>query len=184
MEWGGIVSGYCSCTAGMLGYCNHIAGVLFRIDNFVKRGEIKTCTDQLSKWNIPKGKTRVKTCKVRDLIWKKGHYTNLPLNSEEERMKTKLKESFTPLSKCQEEYVIDECVMKNKIYEALKDVAPDSCFIGNCDRRRYNKPVIKTPLDYISVASDLNKDSNLDLRSKISSFENSLKITEEEREKN
>ncbi|KAL4223426.1 hypothetical protein ACF0H5_016897 [Mactra antiquata] len=74
---GGIVSGYCSCTAGMLGCYNHIAGVPFRIKKFVKRGEIKTCTDQLSKWIIPKGKTRVKTCKVRDLIWKKGHYTTL-----------------------------------------------------------------------------------------------------------
>jgi len=49
-----VVSAHCSCTAGMLGSCNHIAGVLFRVENFIKRGE--TCTDRLSVCNFQNGK--------------------------------------------------------------------------------------------------------------------------------
>ena len=54
---GRICSGYCTCTAGMHGSCNHIAGMLFRVENAVKTGETKTSsTDKLSNWNNKKGK--------------------------------------------------------------------------------------------------------------------------------
>ncbi|KAH3818182.1 hypothetical protein DPMN_119780 [Dreissena polymorpha] len=36
---GKVLSAYCTCTAGMFGTCNHVAGLLFRIEHAVKTGE-------------------------------------------------------------------------------------------------------------------------------------------------
>ena len=43
---GKILSAYCSCTAGMLGTYNHIAGLLFRIEHAVKTGLTKQAYHQ------------------------------------------------------------------------------------------------------------------------------------------
>ena len=51
---GKILSAYCTCTAGLHGSCNHIAGLLFRIESAVLRGLTKpTCTDRLARWSVP-----------------------------------------------------------------------------------------------------------------------------------
>ena len=43
------VSAYCSCPAGLPGSCNHVAGMLFRIEAAVIAGVTKpTCTSRLS----------------------------------------------------------------------------------------------------------------------------------------
>ena len=157
---GKVLSAHCSCTAGMLGSCNHIAAVLFRVENFIKRGE--TCTDRLSVWNVPKLKTVIKPTKVKDLVWKKAHYSKLPTNAQEESEKARLKQAFTPLSKQQEEEVKDETAMRKKLYDALKDAVPEACFIGNCEKRRYNKPALNIPANYVSVAVDINNNDTLD----------------------
>ena len=57
---GEVFSAYCSCAAGLLGSCNHVAGMLFRIEAAVITGITKpTCTSQLSEWVIPSKKTNV-----------------------------------------------------------------------------------------------------------------------------
>ena len=35
---GEIKSGYCTCTAGLIGSCNHVAGLLFRVEATVLTG--------------------------------------------------------------------------------------------------------------------------------------------------
>ena len=77
----------------------------------------------------------IKPTKVKDLVWKKAHYTNLPTNAQEESEKARLKQAFTTLSKSQEEDVKDETAMQKKLYNALKDAVPEACFIGNCEKR-------------------------------------------------
>ena len=50
---GEIMNAYCTCTAGLLGSCNHVTGLLFRIEAAVLLGHAhQTCTSQLSQWNI------------------------------------------------------------------------------------------------------------------------------------
>ena len=54
---GGIKSAYCTCSAGLIRSCNHVAGLLFRVEAVVLTGVAHpTCTSKLSEWNIPKGK--------------------------------------------------------------------------------------------------------------------------------
>ena len=53
----GEVMSACSCTAGLLGSCNHVAGMLFRVEAAVITGVTKpTCTSRKSEWVIPQKK--------------------------------------------------------------------------------------------------------------------------------
>ena len=55
---GSIKSAYCTCTAGLYCSCNHVAGLLFRVEFAVLRGITKpTCTDRLAVWTVPSATT-------------------------------------------------------------------------------------------------------------------------------
>ncbi|KAH3788554.1 hypothetical protein DPMN_166699 [Dreissena polymorpha] len=70
------LAAYCLCTAGMLGACNHVAGLLFRVEYAVKTGATQTSsTSQLSTLNVPKKKPDLKPVKVKDVMWTKGKYS-------------------------------------------------------------------------------------------------------------
>ena len=58
------------CTAGILGTCNHVTGMLFRIENAVQTGlTTPSKTSALWTWNIPKGQRVDATVKpVRNLV--------------------------------------------------------------------------------------------------------------------
>jgi len=45
------LSAYCTCTAGLLGSCNHVTEMLFRV--FSSGITNPTCTSKLSAWNVP-----------------------------------------------------------------------------------------------------------------------------------
>ena len=58
---GEIKSAYCTCTAGLIGSCNHVAELLFHVGAAVLTGVAHpTCTSRLSEWNIPKGKKQIR----------------------------------------------------------------------------------------------------------------------------
>ena len=60
---------YCVCTAGLAGCCNHIAGLLYALEEFVRLGlreEPESPTSRLCKWNKPRSK-KVAPCKVADI---------------------------------------------------------------------------------------------------------------------
>ena len=62
---GEIISAYCTCTAGMYGTCNHIAGLLFRCEHAVKTGATKiACTSKSATWVVPKGKQLLNSAKA------------------------------------------------------------------------------------------------------------------------
>ena len=72
---GEVFSAYCSCAAGLLGSCNHVADMLFRIEAAVITGITKpTCTSQLSEWVIPSKKTNVDPGKLSDFVIRNDHY--------------------------------------------------------------------------------------------------------------
>ena len=57
---GAILSAYCTCTAGLLGSCNHVAGLLFRVDAAVLIGVTHPfCTSMLASWNVPSKKKQI-----------------------------------------------------------------------------------------------------------------------------
>lgn len=73
---GKILSAYCSCTAGLLGCCNHVVGTLFRVEAAVLTGVTKpTCTSKSCQWNIPSNNKKILEIKpIAELSFIKHHY--------------------------------------------------------------------------------------------------------------
>ena len=86
---GRVISAYCTCTAVLYGSCNHVAGLLFRIESAVMSGITSTtCTDKLAQWVIPKRKQlQLKPCPASDMIFKKDHYSKRTAQKEKEEIK-------------------------------------------------------------------------------------------------
>ena len=76
-ESGEIVTGYCSCFAGLGSTCNHLAALLFKIEhawqNGLNRSSAKACTSLLNKWIVPSLK-KIEPMKVEDMIFTKPKY--------------------------------------------------------------------------------------------------------------
>ncbi|KAH3823792.1 hypothetical protein DPMN_125614 [Dreissena polymorpha] len=95
---GQVLQAYCSCTVGMLGSCNHIAGVLFRIEEAVKTGQTrKSYTSKPCEWTVPKKQTKVKAGRVSDVLLKKTSLSKLEVDKEKENEKSMKRRNFTPL---------------------------------------------------------------------------------------
>lgn len=161
---GQVLRAYCTCTAGMLGSCNHIAGVLFRLEHAVKTGMTRPAsTSKPSVWTIPKKKTKINPGKVTDLIWKKSHYTKLPSDLEKENEKSAKKKCFTPLNKTQEKKVQDGNKMRLDLHKVLKEDIPNSCFTLLMDKRRISvkesqEESIPVPDTLIDVAQQVPRE--------------------------
>ena len=68
---GVILSAYCTCTAGLLGTCNHVAGLLFRVEAAVLIGVTRpACTSMLTSWNVPSKKKQIIPGRIKDFLFK------------------------------------------------------------------------------------------------------------------
>ena len=76
---GKIYTAYCTCTAGLLGCCNHVIGMLFRVEAAVSTGTTKpSCTSLLAKWNVPTGtKTTLQHKPISEMTFHKYHYRKI-----------------------------------------------------------------------------------------------------------
>lgn len=74
---GNILSAYCTCTAGLQGSCNHIVGMLFRVESAVATGATRPSKTSVGcQWNIPSGsKVLLKPTKAEELFFTKSKYT-------------------------------------------------------------------------------------------------------------
>ena len=128
---GAIKSAYCTCTAGLYGACNHIAGLLFRVEAAVLRGVTKpTCTDRLAMWTVPAAKTDLKPCPVSELIFKKDHYsTMMSVDRDRQAANIKGRMSFSPLTAEQDELLKDEDKIRQDLYNIIKPCAPKCSFV-------------------------------------------------------
>lgn len=68
----------CMCPAGLAGSCNHIAGLLYALDDFVRLGlreeAAKACTEKLMAWNRPRAR-KVAASRARDVHLVKAEYS-------------------------------------------------------------------------------------------------------------
>ena len=72
---GEVISAFCSCTAGLLGSCNHVAGMLFCVEAAVITRVTKpTCTSRKSEWVIPQTKTSTEPGRISNFLIRKDHY--------------------------------------------------------------------------------------------------------------
>ena len=74
---GNILSAYCTCTAGLQGSCNHIVGLLFRVEAAVATGATRPSETSVGcQWNIPScSKVLLKPTKAEELFFTKSKYT-------------------------------------------------------------------------------------------------------------
>ncbi|KAJ8308626.1 hypothetical protein KUTeg_013500, partial [Tegillarca granosa] len=73
-DTGVIRSAYCSCTAGLGQTCNHVAGLLFRLEAANKLG-LSTCTSLPCTWDIPCSRSiNIEPKLVSEIIIKKSRH--------------------------------------------------------------------------------------------------------------
>ena len=128
---GEIINAYCTCTTGLLGSCNYVAGLLFRIEAAVLLGHThQTCTSQLSQWNIPSHKKQIEPGEVASFIFEKETYmkkaTQLTVNKRKQR--AKLKMNFQVTSNSQAKKLADSANIRSELYNEVSDIIPRSCF--------------------------------------------------------
>ena len=72
---GAIFSTNCICTARLLGSCNHVEGLLFRVEAAVLfEVTHPTCTIMLASWNVPSKEKQI-IPGIKDLLFKSESYT-------------------------------------------------------------------------------------------------------------
>ncbi|KAH3796763.1 hypothetical protein DPMN_150334 [Dreissena polymorpha] len=152
---GEIISAYCTCTAGMYGTSNHIAGLLFRCEHAVKTGATKiACTSKSATWVVAKGKQLLNYAKAKDVVWKKSHYLTSPTDRQAEVMARKMKQAFTPLTKKKSEDVKDGAKMRVDLHTLLAPDIPDSCFSLTMEGRRHENKSIELPKTIIELSKE------------------------------
>ncbi|XP_057297429.1 uncharacterized protein LOC130629386 [Hydractinia symbiolongicarpus] len=55
-DFGDVITGDCSCTAGVSGVCKHVGGLLWYIEREVRLGHNQTCTSKKQQWSVPSKK--------------------------------------------------------------------------------------------------------------------------------
>ena len=104
---GEIKQAYCTCTAGLIGSCNHVAGLLFRIEHAIITGaaNMVACTSKLSTWNVPSGKKQIELGEVCKFLFKQDSYmkksAQKPTNVKKELFLKKI--NFQTMSNSQKE---------------------------------------------------------------------------------
>ena len=96
---GEIYAAYCTCTAGLQGSCNHIVGMLFRIEAAVATGATRPSkTSMACQWTIPSGKKlTLKATKAEELYFSKTKYTKSnKTNVEKQKLAKKQFNAYKP----------------------------------------------------------------------------------------
>ncbi|XP_030832593.1 uncharacterized protein LOC594793 isoform X2 [Strongylocentrotus purpuratus] len=133
---GRIFSAYCTCTAGLHGSCNHIAGLLFRVECAVRTG-MTSCTSQACTWNVPRDmKSISKPTPLKDLVWKKDQYFNQDGDDTFAQSVKVLATKFTPMTAPQKEY-IDSDQSTTDLSSKLRSINPNCCFMQLYDGKPF-----------------------------------------------
>ena len=126
---GEIKSAYCSCTAGLVGTCNHAVAMLFRLEHAVRYNLTKpTSTSMLCSWNVPSGaKVDTKPKRIKDIFFDKAQYMK---DAENKKKLTENKRKFLDFSpswpsKVQE--LENTSSTRKKLYNLIKDDIHGSC---------------------------------------------------------
>ncbi|XP_070550367.1 uncharacterized protein [Ptychodera flava] len=130
---GDIKSAYCSCTAGLGCSCIHVTAMFFRIEAAVRTGQTNfACTSKLCQWNIPKGKTKIKPMRVRDMNFKAAKFNKdavRPLVDVTRKL-------FDPVK---EKHRENNDEKRRRLFNGLRTVAPNGCYEALFDKLPENQ---------------------------------------------
>ena len=164
---------YCTCTASLHGACNHIVGLLFRVESAVFTGVTKTsCTDHLAKWTIPPAKSDTTPGPVSNIIFKKDHYKSFTtVDREKQESNIKGRISFSPMSEEQRIYLQNDAKVRQDLMNIFKVHAPQSCFMEIMEAKKLNvKAPVHCPKSIIDRATDFSMDDTLSLTENVKQF--------------
>ena len=138
---GKIYSAYCTCTAGLLGYCNHVTAMLFRVEAAVRSGATKpSSTSMLACWNVPTGcKTTLVHKPLADMTFHKHHCKKRKTNAQNIECNNDYYKSFNVTGEY-ETFLQNPKEHRSFLYNTLKDDASRSCFMEVMEGTRKNKP--------------------------------------------
>lgn len=137
---GAIKAAHCTCPAGLMGCCNHIAGVLFRIECAVRTGATeKTCTEKACQWVTPGRGVPRKPRKWRDVMVMKHKYGG-KTSTDERRKRIEGRRSFQPFHAEDEEKLQDGDQIRSRLTTVMAKVAPQSVFVLTETKQKPSKP--------------------------------------------
>ena len=181
---GKIVSGYCTCTAGLLGSCNHVTAMLFRVEAAVSSGVTKpTCTSKLSAWNVPAATKSLLSVKpISELAVVRATYRKRKGTSENGPNCIAYK-NFSPY---ETEEMENPESMRKKIYGLVKDHIPESRFVEIMEIKKKRTPSVQiSDNNNLLLHSVMKKsdeyvyDEDSTLESNVSKFTMTLEISED-----
>ena len=96
---GGVLSAWCSCTAGYSQSCNHVMALLYKVEHAVSMGFTNpSCTSVPCRWN-DRTFREVEPKKIRDLKIRTDSHNNT--NQERREINSDLKKTFDPRRECE-----------------------------------------------------------------------------------
>ncbi|XP_065641141.1 uncharacterized protein LOC136073423 [Hydra vulgaris] len=128
---GTIIASYCTCVAGLLGSCSHVAGMLFRLEAAVLSGFTQlTCTQKLAEWNILSKKKKIEPGSLTNFHVNADHYKKKVLKRNLNQCKDIVKKRLEYVSFCKENkaYLKNKENTRKKFFNEIKDLIPQSCF--------------------------------------------------------
>ena len=129
---GEIISAYCTCTAGLLRCCNHVAGLLFRIEAAILIGVTHPpCTSILASWNIPSKKEKITPGLVKNFLFKTETYSSesLETDNSDKIMRKLERQIFLTMSESQTAKSKDKKIVRQELLERISNVVPKWCFV-------------------------------------------------------
>ena len=181
---GKILSTYCTCITGLKGTCNHVAGLLFRVDSAVMKGLTKPSkTSTLSTWNVPSGsKVDVEPTEASKMVFQKCHYTSASNRDFVKEKDAYLK--FNPTLHSQEVKMLEDIQGgRKRFYDEIKDIVPTSRFSELMEERPLSRPngvaydlpeALTTQISNFVYLQDKSIEENVEL------FTQSLNVTDKQ----
>ena len=169
-----------------LGSCNHVAGLLFRVEVANLMGATKkTGTSTLCQFVIPSTKKKtIKPGKLSSFLIQQEKYSKLSTCDLPDTAKEKLKQKleYLPMSESGKKLVSNTDNLRKKFHQSLKSAIPESCFIEIIEGKRYTSPVVtETSTEILSIIEHAELIKNKENPSyEQETFLNSIKLSPSE----
>ncbi|KAH3814311.1 uncharacterized protein LOC127836093 [Dreissena polymorpha] len=108
--------------------------------------------------------------------WSKGRYGRASGTSDNRKRKRATKQAFTPLTKSQQDQLKSPDAMRKMLYEHLKDDLPQTCFVLNIEKRRFQEAQHSLPPSVHEVVRGMKGSNSINMDILLSK----LKLNEEQ----
>ena len=156
---GEILSGYCTCVAGLHGSCNHVIGMLFRIEAAVAKGATRPSTTSITcQWTIPSGnKINLAPTKAEELYIVKSKYGKKSTEAKVKSAKDSMNTYKPSLHKKHLSALKDVEGLRNSLFSAIKENIQNSCLSEVMQGRSNQGSVAKKtiPMPITSMVTNL-----------------------------